>query len=255
VKTSRPHRTAPDRTLLLDLLRGLPEEKVRRDRRAEDSHQRRQGARVRRQARQQRVAQRRRPARTRENGGEDVGEEHSGEPLEPRGERRVRRVHGGHDHDGPEDRHPDSRGEARQHLRGVRHAGEVGGDVEDVGDEQQQAGGVQEPARIVMAHGAGQPAAGHEADPRARELDGRHQGQRHQRRPQHARSERRARHGIGRDAARVVVGSARDEAWAERPKVPDDRVVAVLIRRARLVHRAPARRRRAWSGACRRARS
>src|SRR3989442_1593047 len=69
----RGHRAAPLRTLLLDLLRGLPEEEVRRDRRAEDSHQRRQGARVRRQARQQRVAQRRRPARTRENGGEDIG--------------------------------------------------------------------------------------------------------------------------------------------------------------------------------------
>src|SRR5437867_11376266 len=44
---------------------------------------------------------------------------------------------------------------ARQHLRGVRHAGEIGGDVEDVRREQQQAGAVQEPARIVAARGAG----------------------------------------------------------------------------------------------------
>src|SRR5205809_905954 len=60
----------------------------------------------------------------------------------------------------------------------------------------------------------------------------------------HARPERRARHRVGRDAARVVVGGAGDETRPERPEVADEGVVTMPL--VGPAHRARGRRLRAW---------
>jgi len=66
----------------------------------------------------------------------------------------------------------------------------------------------------------GEAVPGHAADARAHDLDADHERQREQHRPQHAVAELRARLGIGRDAARIVVRGAGDEA---RPQLLQQR--------------------------------
>src|SRR5256885_14111965 len=83
------------------------------------------------------------------------------------------------------------------------------------------------PIWVVAAYGARQAAPGDEADPRADELDGRHQREGRERGPEHPVAERGARDGVGRDAARIVVRRARDEPRPEELEVADERVVTV----------------------------
>ena len=95
------------------------------------------------------------------------------------------------------------------------HGGDVGGDVEGIGDQQQQHDALKHDRRKRGLDVGGQPLAGDPADARAHGLDRRHQreGQRH--RPQHVEAELRAGLGIGGDAAGVVVGDAGDQPRAD----------------------------------------
>ena len=69
-------------------------------------------------------------------------------------------------------------------------------------------------------------ARGDEPDPRARELDGRHEGKRGERRPQHAVAELRARDRVGGDAAGIVVRGAGDKPRPQDLEVADDGIAA-----------------------------
>ena len=102
--------------------------------------------------------------------------------------------------------------DAGDQLRHLAHRGDVGGDVERIGDQQQQHDALQHDRRERRLDVGGQPLAGDAADARADRLDRRHQriGQRH--RPQHVEAELRAGLGIGGDAAGIVVGDAGDQA-------------------------------------------
>ena len=102
-----------------------------------------------------------------------------------------------------------------QQLQRRRHRAEVGADVDRVGDDQQTDQRIEQRRRIVAAHVAGEPAAGHAADLRADLLDRAHQRIGEQQRPAEAVAELRAGLGIGGDAAGIVVGGAGDQAGAE----------------------------------------
>ena len=101
--------------------------------------------------------------------------------------------------------------DAGDEFRDLAHGGDVGGDVERVGDQQQQHDALEHDRRERGLDVGGESLAGDPADARAHGLDRRHQreGQRH--RPQHVEAELRARLGIGGDAAGIVVGHAGDE--------------------------------------------
>src|SRR5437773_5787009 len=103
--------------------------------------------------------------------------------------------------------------------------------------EEQKARGVEERARVMVPQRACQATAGHEADPRADELDRGHQREGRERGPEHAVAERGAGHRVRRDPARIVVRRAGHEARAEQPEVADERVVAVGISLLGLDHR------------------
>ncbi len=101
--------------------------------------------------------------------------------------------------------------EAGDELRDFSHGGDVGGDVEGVGDQQQQHDALKHDRRERGLDVGGKSFPGDPADARAHGLDRGHQreGQRH--RPQHVEAELSARLGVGGDAARIVVGHAGDE--------------------------------------------
>src|SRR5437899_135971 len=67
----------------------------------------------------------------------------------------------------------------------------------------------------VLPDVGGEAVPGHAADARTDDLDADHERQGEQYRPQHAVTELRARLRIARDAARIVVRGAGDEAWPQ----------------------------------------
>ena len=101
--------------------------------------------------------------------------------------------------------------EAGDQLADLAHGRDVGGDVEGVGDQQQQHDAVQHDRRERRLDVGGEAFAGDPADARADRLDRRHQrkGQRHG--PQHVEAELRAGLRIGGDAAGIVVRHAGDQ--------------------------------------------
>ena len=74
---------------------------------------------------------------------------------------------------------------------------------------------VQDRPRENRFHVGRQSFAGDVAEARAHHLDADHQGIGEQHRPQHVVAELGAGLAVGRDAARIVIGSARDEARAQ----------------------------------------
>ena len=88
----------------------------------------------------------------------------------------------GHDHE-REQRHPDLRVDAGDHAHGLAHARQVGPDVDGVGDDEQRTRAPQHPARVAPPHHAGEATAADHAEPRAHELDRRHEGEGEERRP------------------------------------------------------------------------
>ena len=101
--------------------------------------------------------------------------------------------------------------EPADELSDFPHDRDVGGNIERVGNQQQQDDALEHDRRERRLDIGGKPFAGDPADLRAHGLDRRHQriGQGH--RPEHIEAELRPRLGIGSDAARVVVSHAGDQ--------------------------------------------
>src|SRR5215467_13469062 len=215
---------------LLDLVRGLPKEEIGRDGRAEDAHEGHEPLAIPVHGGDDRGPQYLLPVGRREERGDDIGEESNGEPLEILREARVagvdRRQEDGHSHDG----HHQVGGKTEKHLDGLTHPGEIGGDVEGVGDEQEEARDLEEAVAIAATHGGHETNAGDEPDAGADELDRGHQGKGGARCPQEGSADAGARHGVRRDSARVVVGRSGDQSGPEDAKIPDERIVAVSAR-------------------------
>ncbi len=201
--------------LLLDLLGGLPEEEIGADRRPQQGHQGGPAVLRLRQGRDERVVEDLPPVGMEEQRRDDVGDEDEGQPLEDPGDLLVPQPDRGHHDEQGEDADEVVGIEAGQHLGGVGHAGEVGGDVEAVRGEQAEGDEDQEGAGEAGEQVPGQAAAGDHADARAHHLDGGHQGPGQEGRPQ----ERRAKLGAGDrergDARRVVIRGTGDHTWAE----------------------------------------
>src|SRR5258707_14625867 len=106
--------------------------------------------------------------------------------------------------------------------------------MEYVGDEEDVAGADEGRYRVVVSHGARQAEARDEPDPGAHELDGGHEREGDDGGPEEAVAVRGSGDRIGGDAARIVVGCARDEAGAQDLEVANRGIVRV-VRRGRLV--------------------
>ena len=206
---------AAERFFLLHFLRRLPEEQIRRDGRAEDGDERcpppgptgRRG--------QKRIMGDGAPMRADLHGRDDVGEEHEREPLEGAGnggvaepDRRPANQHG-------EPHHPEVRAGPRQKLCRVGHSGEIGSDVDGVGDEEREADRCQDGTREFFLQRAHESFSGHHADPGTHELHCRHQRPRDECRPEECRSKARAGDGVRGDAGRIVIGRAGDDTGTE----------------------------------------
>ena len=219
------------RSLLLDLLRRLPEKQIRRDRRAENRHQHREERSRPLDVRNQRGAERKPPVHVRDKRGQHIGEQHEREPLEHARDRAVRGPHQQHDDDDAVGRDGERDRRARDHPGGLRHAAEIRRNVDHVGDDQQQAGSPQHPARIAPPDHAGETEASDNAEPGAHQLHGGHERERHDRRPQRQVAEAGAGHRVGRNARRVVVRRAGDQAGSQfREEMPEGALVARLGR-------------------------
>ena len=95
------------------------------------------------------------------------------------------------------------------------HGGQVGADIDGVGDEQQRHQARHQPARHHLAHVAGQAMAGDAPDQGADHLDRHHQRKGQQHGPEQVEAELRARLAVGGDAAGIVVGRAGDQARSQ----------------------------------------
>ena len=105
--------------------------------------------------------------------------------------------------------------QARDQLRNFPHCGNVGGDVEDIGDEQQHHDALEHDPRERGLDLRGKSFSGNPPDEPAHGLDRGHQwkGERH--RPQHVEAELRARLGIGGYTAWIVVGNTGNKSWPQ----------------------------------------
>ena len=104
----------------------------------------------------------------------------------------------------------------------LTHRGDIGADVEAVGQQQQEHQRQLQPARVVATDVVRETPAGGAADARADQLDGRHQRPGQHGGPQQAVAEGGAGLRVGGDAARIVVGGAGDQAGTEvtQPRLP-----------------------------------
>jgi hypothetical protein len=96
-------------------------------------------------------------------------------------------------------------------LADLAHGGDIGADIEGVGDQQQDHHQAQHDRWEGAFDVFGQTLTRDPTDPSAQRLDGRHQriGERY--RPEHVEPELSAGLGVGGDAARVVVSHAGDQ--------------------------------------------
>ena len=145
----------------------------------------------------------------------DVRDEHQREPLEQARDRAVRRPHEQHDDEHAVERNADQSRDARHHRGRIRHAAEIRGDVDHIGDDQQGASRPEHPRGIAAPDDARETSAGRQAEACAHQLNRGHERKREQRRPQRQVAEGGAGDGVCGDAGRVVVGGAGDQARAE----------------------------------------
>ena len=103
------------------------------------------------------------------------------------------------------------RGAADQEFQRRTHRTDVCSDIDGVGEQQEGDDPVQQPGRVVLANIGGQAVAGHTADAGTDDLNADHERKGEERRPQDGVAEAGAHLGVGRDATRIVVGSAGDK--------------------------------------------
>jgi hypothetical protein len=201
----------------LHFLRRLPEEEIWADRRAKNRDQRGPRAVHMRHMRHEGIVCHDRPRGTDVERSDDVRQEYERQPLQSIGDRRVSQPDRGHRDADAEHHDPDVRAQTREQLGRVGHAGEVGADVDRVGDEQCDGGGKQHRAREPVAERAGDALARHHADAGAHRLHGDHQRPGEERRPEERRPVLRTGYRVGGDARGIVVGGAGDDAGSEAP--------------------------------------
>ena len=162
------------------------------------------------------------PVGAREDARADVGEQHERQPFEEARDAAVR----GPEEEGHDDRGVDGDQDARvdpgHHLGRFGHPAEVGADVEDVRDREEPAGGPEHATAVTAADHAREAAARDHPEPRAHELDGDHEREREERRPELCVPEGRARDRVGGDPRGVVVGRPGDEPGAEVGEEPPE---------------------------------
>ena len=216
---------AEAQTGFLGLLRGLPEEQVGADRRAEDGDDHQQEIAVERDRGEQRRAQHFPPRHMDEEGRDDIGEQRPGQELEIAGIRVVRHGDLGEQAGHAECQSVEHRPAADHEAKHLSHRGKIGGDIHRVGDHQQRHEQQQHRPRQPRGDIGREPLLRVPADQRADQLDRRHEGQRQRHGPGQRIAELGAGLRIGGDAARIVVGRARGQAGSERaPGPPQDGV-------------------------------
>ena len=200
---------------LLDLLRGLPEEEIGADGGAEDRDHHHEIIGVDDSLRPHRGEQRRAPRDLHGEGGGDIGKQRQRQEFQHRRVASIGQEHLEQGRAGREDQRMLVVEPADDQRERLRHCGDVGGDVESVGGNQQRHESQHEPARRKLHHVGGQPLAGDPADLRADELNRDHERRGQEDRPQQSVAELRAGLRIGGDARRIVVGRAGDQAGTE----------------------------------------
>ena len=205
----------PHADLLLDFLAGLPEEQVRRDRRAEEGDEDADIGRVEPDRRDQRARQDLDDVGPGEQGSRDVGKQGQGQPLEDLLDEAVA-AEDLQPNDPQADRHDeDDRLDRHEQVDRCRDRADVRPRVQDVGDDEGDDGRI-ENAWVVLAEDARQALSGHQADLGAHVLDGRLHRQHREGRPERREAVLGAGLSVGPDARGIVVGRPGDEAGAER---------------------------------------
>ena len=120
----------------------------------------------------------------------DVGEQGQGKPLEDPDDDAITRPEQQTYQQKRVGRRPVERIDSGQKLRDIRHAAEIRGDVDDVGDDQQRTGAPQDPPWIAHSNHARQAEPSDHAEAGAHDLHSRHQREREERGPQGRVAER-----------------------------------------------------------------
>jgi hypothetical protein len=156
--------------------------------------------------------------------GDHVGKQEERQPLEDGRELAIGHKHLQQHGDDAEGHRVEMVAAAHHQLQRLAHGGDVGRDVDGVGDDQQQHHAHQKGARRVLTQVGRHALAGDAPYARADELDGDHEGQRQKHRPEQAGAELRPRLRVGGDAGRVVIGGAGDNTWADMAQEGGDAV-------------------------------
>ena len=165
--------------------------------------------------RQHEITRHRHPGHADGKDSADIGEERKSEPAQHRCVAGVAHEHFEQDGDGSEGRHikQDRAGDQQPQRRS--HGPQIGSDIDCVGNYEQTYQHIEQRRGIMAAHVSGQAAPGHPSDLSADHLHRAHQRVGQQQRPPEAVTELCARLRVGRDSARIVVGSARDQLWTQ----------------------------------------
>ena len=211
--------------LVLGLLRGLPEEAIGRDRRAQHRDHGDDVVFAQREIRHEGAIEDQPPGHVHHERDGHIGEQHEAGPFQ---DGDIALVAGEHLEQHAADREADgieADRAADQQLQRRGHRAEIGAEIDDIRHEQQPDDRAQQPGRVMRADVAGNALAGHPAHARADLLDRRHQREAEQHHPAQRVAELRARLRVGGDPARIVVGGAGDQSRAEPAEQP-------LVRRA-----------------------
>lgn len=215
--------------LVLDFLRSLPEEQIRADRRAEDRDDSRPEGRLARKSGNEQSASEFAERNLHEHERAEIGQKREGQPFQDGNVAGVLKEYLEAGADDRKEHDVDRRLAADEEADRIPHGPEIRADIDDVRDEQERDDARQQPGRVVFAKVGRAPAPGGASDPRADFLDRGHQRVAEEYRPDDAEPELGVGLGIGRNAARIVVGCAGDQAGTEhiqqaRLRGADDRV-------------------------------
>ncbi len=210
-RIAKERRGAFDRLHVLDFLGGLPKEEIGADGGAEDTHDDGGGVGVEGEFGPDRAQRNFAPRDMNREQHRGVGQQGEGQPFQEKdiaviGNENLQKQRSEH-----EKRRHEMAIEPADELAHLPHGGDVGGDVQRIGDQQQQHDGLKDHRREGRLDVGGETFPRDPADARAHRLDRGHQrkGQRHG--PQHIQAELCAGLGVSGDPARVVVGDARDK--------------------------------------------
>jgi hypothetical protein len=193
----------------------LPDEKIGRNRRSENRHQRREEGSLPLNLWDQQAFNRFRPRHFDYCQGDDVGKQNERQPFENADVAFVFEKHLREHRNDAEQEHVDDRRPADQQFDGIAHRAQVRRDVDGVCDEKQGNERPDDRRRIVSADVAGDAMASDATDPSGDLLNGDHQRVGQQHGPTDAEAELRAGLAVGPDARGIVVRCTGDQARSE----------------------------------------